>query len=138
MSSRPASVLVLAASLVALQATQACSRTENASSGSSGDDALAPSPARTSNCDRITAMGVCSEYSGSYLLMNEGVLRTSCAKLGGTFVGGQCPNTTVLGSCTLATSEVRHYYTSGAATYDAARAAKECTGNYAGKWAAFR
>ena len=83
-------------------------------------------------------MGVCSEYSGSYLVMNEAVLRESCGKLGGTFVGGQCPNTTVLGSCTLATSEVRHYYASGVAAYDAARAEKECTGNYAGKWAAFK
>ena len=99
---------------------------------------LAPGPARTSNCDRITAMGVCSEYSGSYLVTNEGVLRESCGKLGGTFVGGQCPNTTVLGSCTLATSEVRHYYAGGAATYDAPRAAKECTGNYAGTWAPFK
>jgi hypothetical protein len=84
-------------------------------------------------------MGVCSEYSGSYLVMNEGVLREACGKLGGVFVGGQCPNTTVLGSCTLATSEVRHYYAAGAVTpYDAARAEKECTGNYAGKWAAFK
>jgi hypothetical protein len=135
---RTASVIALASSLVALQATQACSRTDNAPGGSGGD-ALAPSPARTSNCDRITAMGVCSEYSGSYLVMNEGALREACGKLSGFFVGGQCPNTTVLGSCTLATSEVRHYYASGGvAPYDAARAEKECTGNYAGKWAAFK
>lgn len=136
MISRTASVLAFASLLVALQATQGCSRND-ASSGS-GADALAESPSRTSNCDRITAMGVCSQYSGSYLVMNEGVLRESCRKLAGTFVGGQCPNTTVLGSCTLATTEVRHYYASGASPYDAARAEKECTGNYAGKWAAFK
>ncbi len=127
-----------AIALVALHVALGCSRSDNASSGSGGD-ALAPSPPRTSNCDRITAMGVCSEYSGGYLVMNEGVLRESCGKLGGTFVAGQCPNTTPLGSCTLATSEVRHYYGSGGtAPYDAPRAEKECTGNYAGKWAAFR
>jgi hypothetical protein len=137
MISRIASVLALVSSVVALYATSGCSRTEGAAS-SSGADALAPSAARTSNCDHITAMGVCSEYSGSYLVMNEGVLRESCRKLGGTFVNGECPNTTVLGSCTLATSEVRHYYASGAATYDAPRAEKECTGNYSGKWAAFK
>jgi hypothetical protein len=136
MISRTVSVVAFASSLVALQATLACSRSDSASS--SGADALAPSPSRTSNCDRITAMGVCSEYSGSYLVMNEGALRESCGKLNGFFVGGQCPNTTVLGSCTLATSEVRHYYASGAVPYDAARAEKECTGNYAGKWAAFK
>ena len=129
MSPRMPSMIALAALVMA------CSRADNASSSA---DALAPAPSRTSNCDRITAMGVCSEYSGSYLAVNEGVLRESCGKLGGTFVGGQCPNTTVLGSCTLATSEVRHYYTTGATPYDAARADKECTGNYAGKWAAFK
>ena len=126
-----------AVALVAMHATLACSRTDNASS--TGADALAPSPPRTSNCDRITAMGVCSEYTGTNLQMNEGVLRESCRKLGGTFVGGACPNTTVLGSCTLATSEVRHYYATGGTTpYDAARAEKECSGNYAGKWTAFK
>lgn len=139
MIARIASVLAFASLLVALHATQACSRADSASSGASASaDVLAPSPPRTSNCDRITAMSVCSEYSGSYLVMNEAVLRSSCGKLAGTFVGGQCPNTAVLGSCTLATSEVRHYYASGGATYDAARAEKECTGNYTGKWAAFR
>ena len=132
--------VVLFASVVALEATSGCSRTDNAAGGGSGSqaDALAPSASRTSNCDRITAAGVCSEFSGSYLQMNEGVLRESCRKLNGTFVGGQCPNTNPLGSCTLATSEVRHYYGSGGPTYDAAKAEKECTGNYAGKWAPFR
>ncbi len=133
MISRPA----FAFALVAMHATFSCSRTDGASS--TGADALAPSPSRTSNCDRITAMGVCSEYTGSNLQMNEGVLRESCRKLAGTFVGGECPNTTVLGSCTLATTEVRHYYATGGTTpYDAARAEKECSGNYAGKWTAFK
>src|SRR4051794_18058387 len=128
----------LVASVVALAMACGCSRTDNATSSGSASDALAPSASRTSNCDRITAAGVCSEYSGSYLQMNEGVLREACRKLNGTFVGGQCPNTNPLGSCTLATSEVRHYYGSGGPTYDATKAEKECTSNYAGKWAPFR
>jgi len=44
----------------------------------------------------------------------------------------------VLGSCTLSTSEVRKFYASGAAAFDAARAEKECTTSYKGKWAAFK
>lgn len=83
-------------------------------------------------------MSVCSEYSGGYLAQNEPVLTAACAKLAGTFVPAECPNTAVLGTCVLATSEVRKFYASGGAAYDAARAQKECEGSYRGKWKAFR
>lgn len=125
---------VALALVVALQATLACSKTEPTESG----DALVPNPSRTSSCDRVTAMSVCSEYSGNHLVMNDSVLRSACTKLNGTYVGGECPNTSVIGSCTLATSEVRRYYASGGSAYDAPRAEKECTGSYAGKWTSMR
>ena len=83
-------------------------------------------------------MSLCSEYSGGYLAQNEAVIRSGCVKLGGTFVAAECPNTNVLGSCALSTPEDRKFYGSGAAAYDVARAEKECTGPYKGKWALFR
>jgi hypothetical protein len=97
-------------------------------------DAAPEAPARTGSCDRVPAMSVCSEYSGGYLAQNEAVLTSGCAKLAGTFVAAQCPNTAVLGTCVLSTSEVRKFYASGGAAYDAPRARKECEGSYRGKW----
>jgi hypothetical protein len=38
----------------------------------------------------------------------------------------------------MTTGEVRKYYDSGGAPYDAAKAEKECSGVYRGKWAAMR
>ncbi len=93
---------------------------------------------RTSSCDRVTKMSVCSEYSGSYLAQNEAVLSAGCAKLSGAFVAAECPNTSVLGSCTLATGEVRKFYGGGGAAYDPSRAETECTGPYKGKWTTVR
>lgn len=81
---------------------------------------------------------MCSEYHGVYLAQNEAVLSSACAKLSGAFVAAECPNTSELGSCTLATSEVRKFYASGGAAYDAARAEKECTGPYKGTWTTLR
>jgi len=83
-------------------------------------------------------MSTCSEYSGGYLAQNEAVLSAGCARLGGTFVAAECPNTSVLGSCTLSTTEVRKFYASGNVAYDAARAQKECEGSYRGRWSTFR
>jgi hypothetical protein len=124
--------------IVALHATFACTRENNAASGTEDSGTTTPSaPARTGSCDRVTTMSVCSEYSGSRLVLNEAVLSATCVKLGGAFVRAACPNTSVLGSCTLATGEVRKFYASGGAPYDATRAEKECTGPYTGKWAAF-
>lgn len=131
---------VFVIAIVALHATIACSREENAASGSQADAASStttPSPARTASCDRVTTMSVCSEYSGNNLVLNEAVLSATCVKLGGAFVRAQCPNTSVLGSCTLATGEVRKFYGSGGAAYEVANAEKECSGPYKGKWSAF-
>jgi hypothetical protein len=139
--------LVAHVALVASSTTAACSRSDggDADANSASSSALGakgvsspPSPPRTSSCDRVTGQSVCSEYSGSYLAQNEAVLSSACGKLSGAFVGAGCPNTSVLGSCTLATGEVRRFYGSGGAPYDAARAEAECAGPYRGKWAAFR
>ena len=132
--------------LVASYATVACSRSEvegasasaSSSSSSSSLGARGTSTGRTGSCDRVTNMSVCSEYYGAYLAQNEAVLSSACAKLSGAFVGAECPNTAVLGSCVLATGEVRKFYASGGASYDAARAEKECTGPYKGKWTTLR
>lgn len=78
-------------------------------------------------------MSVCSEYPASQLATSESFVRASCAKLGGTFALAECPNTTVLGTCALATGELRKLYASGAMAFDAARAAKECQ-SYRGTW----
>jgi hypothetical protein len=135
----PRTALVLA--IVGLHTMFACSRSDNAVSGTSTADSAAAttpsSPPRTGSCDRVTTMSVCSEYSGSYLALNEAVLSATCVKLGGAFVRAQCPNTSVLGTCTLATGEVRKFYSSGGAAYDLAKAAKECTGPYTGTWAVY-
>lgn len=140
--------LVTPLAIVASCATVACSRSDadgpdggSASAASSSSSSLGPrgTPSgRTSSCDRVTNMSVCSEYYGAYLAQNEAVLSSACAKLSGAFVGAECPNTAVLGSCVLATGEVRKFYASGGASYDAARAEKECTGPYKGKWTTLR
>lgn len=119
-----------------------CSRSEpDAAAGAKGTRAAASSGlgtvTRLGSCDRVTAMSVCSEYSGAYLARDEAVLTASCSKLGGIFVYAECPNTSVLGRCTLSTSEVRKFYASGGASFDAARAQKECESSYKGKWAPF-
>jgi hypothetical protein len=138
--------LVVPLALVVSYATVACSRSESegasaSASSSSSSSTLVPRgtpTGRTSSCDRVTNMSVCSEYYGAYLAQNEAVLGSACAKLSGAFVGAECPNTAVLGSCALATGEVRKFYASGGASYDAARAEKECTGPYKGKWTTLR
>lgn len=139
--------LVALVALVASGSAAACSRSDGGDAEANGvsSSALAtkgaaapPSPGRTSSCDRVTGQSVCSEYAGAYLAQNEAVLSSACGKLSGAFVGAGCPNTSVLGSCTLATGEVRKFYGSGGAPYDAARAEAECAGPYRGKWAAFR
>ena len=132
---RVASVSALALALVASHATFGCSRSESVDSPPA---AKASGPSRTSSCDRVTGQSVCSEYSGAYLAQNEAVLSSACAKLSGAFVAAECPNTSVLGACTLATGEVRKFYASGGAPYDVARSEKECTGPYNGKWTAIR
>ena len=133
---------LILASLVASWATCArCGDGENgagAGTSSSSSSSTTTPRQRTASCDRVTGQSVCSEYSGSYLAQNEAVISSGCAKLGGAFVGAECPNTAVLGSCTLSTTEVRKFYASGGAAYDAARAQKECEGSYRGTWSALR
>lgn len=138
---RAALALLALASLAASVA--ACSRDDPSGAGTRGSSASAASasgasPWRTASCDRVPSASVCSEYSGAYLAQNEAVITSQCNKLGGAFVPAECPNTSVLGSCALGTSEVRNFYASGAVAFDAARAEKECTSSYKGKWSAFK
>jgi hypothetical protein len=105
---------------------------------SSSRDATASAPSRVGSCDRVPGASLCSEYSGGYLAQNEAVITSQCGKLAGTFVYAECPNTAVLGSCTLSTGEVRKFYASGAQAYDGPRAQKECEGPYKGTWSPFR
>lgn len=79
-------------------------------------------------------MSYCAEYTGTYLAQNELALSGSCRKLGGAFAIAACPNTAVLGACTLPTGEVRKLYSSGEAAFDTARATKECAAAYHGTW----
>jgi hypothetical protein len=128
--------VVLVIAMVASHATAACSRDESKAIADAG--AAPAGPSRTSSCDRIAAASFCSEWSDAQLADREQFHRAGCVKLNGTFVGAQCPNTQVIGSCTLSTSEVRKFYASGAAAFDAPRAESECTGGLKGKWAAFK
>lgn len=89
---------------------------------------------RVGSCDRAPAVGTCSEYASEYLAANEALVKSSCTKLGGTFVDAPCPNTSVVGACTLSSGEVRKYYGTGASAYDAARARAECIGTFHGEW----
>lgn len=123
--------IVRVVALLGLLGATHCSKEETSARGA---DATALTPSRTASCDRVSGMSVCSEYSGGYLAQNEAVLRSSCGKLGGTFVAATCPNSAVIGSCELATTEVRSFYASGTAAYDVVRAQKECVASYRGRW----
>lgn len=123
--------IALIASVVAL--SFACSKSEEEKTASVASSATA-GPVRLASCDRVTSMSYCAEYSGTYLAQNELALSGSCKKLGGAFVFAECPNTAVLGACTLPTGEVRKLYASGGAAFDAARAQKECATSYHGAW----
>ena len=79
------------------------------------------------SCDRVGSLGTCSEYAGAYLAQNEMVITSTCAKVNGTFVYAPCPNTSIVGACTLSTGEVRRFYSGASANaYTAARAKSEC------------
>lgn len=127
---------LVVAALVATHAT--CSRCGGGDAAQADADVLEPvATKRIGSCDRVARMSVCSEYAGLHLAQNEPFLTASCSKLGGTFVHAECPNTAVLGSCALSTGEVRKFYGSGDAAYDAARAESECEGSYRGSWKPF-
>lgn len=122
--------------LLAFLSIAACSKSEEVAP--TPGVASAATPARLASCDRVPSMSTCSEYAGAYLAQNEPALAGSCKRLGGTFVHAECPNTAVLGSCTLPTGEVRKLYASGEAAFDAARAKKECDASYHGAWSELR
>lgn len=117
-----------------------CAR--SGSNAQTGDDAGAATMRTTSattrigSCDRVAITGTCSEYAGKYLADNEVLFTSSCSKLGGTWVYAECPNTSVIGACTLSTSEVRKFYGAGAAAWDPERARSECVGSFGGSWQA--
>jgi hypothetical protein len=115
----------------------ACSKSDDektAGVASSATATAGASPSRLASCDRVASVSYCAEYSGSYLAQNELALSGGCKKLGGAFVFAECPNTAVLGACTLPTGEVRKLYASGEAAFDPARAQKECATSYHGTW----
>ena len=126
--SRIAVVIVLLVSCIA------CSKKEDENTTSVASSATSSSPSRIASCDRVATMSYCAEYSGSYLDQNQLALTGNCKRLGGAFVFAECPNTAVLGACTLPTGEVRKLYSSGEAAFDAARAQKECATAYHGTW----
>jgi hypothetical protein len=84
------------------------------------------------SCDRGALAGTCSEHTGKHVADNKVFLASTCTKLGGTFVDAECPNTSVIGACTLPTSEVRNFYGTGSAAWDPERARSECAGSLGG------
>ncbi len=88
-------------------------------------------PGRVGSCDRVTAVSTCSEYR---IGPDEAQVTAGCAKLGGTFVYSECPNTSIVGACKLSTGEVRKFYSGGGASYDVVRAQKDCTTTFKGSW----
>jgi len=122
----------MATSLMACDRAPASATSDGGGATSSRRELAAPQ--RIGSCDRGASTGTCSEYVGTYLTQNELLLTSSCSKLGGTFVYAECPNTSVVGACTLSTGEIRKFYGTGASAYDAARAKKECETSYRGSW----
>jgi hypothetical protein len=133
---------LICAALVLLIAVGACSKSESTASSSSSSSSAADADAsvattralssRVGSCDRVAVASTCSEYSGGYLVKNEGFLTSSCQRLRGTFAYGECPNIAVIGGCTLSTGEVRRFYATGGATWDVDRAKTECEGSLRG------
>jgi hypothetical protein len=123
----------IAVLVLLLSSAFACSKSDDEKTASVASSATA-SPSRIASCDRVSSMSYCAEYSGAYLAQNELALSGSCKRLNGAFVFAECPNTAVLGACTLPTGEVRKLYASGEAAFDLARAQKECATSYHGTW----
>jgi hypothetical protein len=127
---------------LALFATCACSKSgsdgQPAAPSPDAGDFRGPTPQRIGSCDRAPTTGTCSEYGGPYLVQNEALLTASCARLGGTFVYAECPNTSNVGSCTLSTGEVRKFYGTGASAFEPERARTECEKTCRGAWQAHR
>jgi len=113
--------------------TLACSKSDDEKTANVASSATV-SPSRIASCDRVATMSYCAEYSGTDFAQNEGARSGGGKKLNGAFVVAECPNTAVLGACTLPTGEVRKLYASGEAAFDLARAKKECATSYHGTW----
>lgn len=110
--------------LVVLLIASACGKTETTSPS---PDAGGPAQgAQIASCDRVPSMSVCSEHDAAALREGTRVLDAQCTKLRGTFTLAACPNTALVGSCRIATGELRRFYASGGAPFDAARARAEC------------
>lgn len=120
--------------VLAFVLTPSCSKNDDEKAASVASSATPSGPTRIASCDRVATMSYCAEYSGAFLVQNELALSGSCKKLNGAFVSAECPNTAVLGACTLPTGEVRKLYSSGEAAFDLARAQKECATSYHGTW----
>lgn len=89
---------------------------------------------RMASCDRSSALGTCSEYDPAWVAKNDTSLTASCTRGGGLYAYGDCPNTSIVGSCRIAQSESRKYYGSGSSPYDADRARKDCETIFHGVW----
>ncbi|HVJ94617.1 MAG TPA: hypothetical protein VM580_32750 [Labilithrix sp.] len=124
--------VVFAASL--LGAFAGCNRASDSRANDGGAPVTSVPPRGVASCDRGQSMGTCSEYGRTYLAANELLLKSSCGKLGGTFVHAECPNTSVVGSCTLSTGEVRKFYGTGSNAYVPERARSECETSFRGTW----
>lgn len=125
------SLVVTVMAFVTLFGCKGSSASSEADAGATGTSA-----ARVGSCDRGSTVGTCSEYDGAYLAQNENLVKSSCTKLGGSFVNAECPNTSTVGVCKMSSGESRKFYSTGANAYDADRARKECETAYHGKWAA--
>lgn len=128
-------LLTLSASLLSLAV--GCDKGKGSGSAEGAAPSASAPAATQASCDRVSSMSVCSEYAASQITASGAVLSSQCTKLGGAYVAAPCPNTALLGRCTIGTGEVRVYYASGAAAYDGARAEKDCTSSYRGKWKPF-
>lgn len=128
---------VLASLLSLLSPLVGCSKADEDTKPSSAPVAPPVPGQGAASCDRITSMSVCSEYGAAQVASSVKILTAQCTKLGGAYVGSPCPNTAVLGACTMSTGEARIYYSSGGMAYDAARAEKDCGQTLRGKWKAF-
>src|SRR4051812_29096538 len=89
--------------LLILLSSVGCRSSSTTSGPADGGAAEASTALRLGSCDRSPTTGTCSDYDAAYLAQNQNLLTTSCTKLGGTFVFGACPNTSVVGACKLST-----------------------------------
>lgn len=99
--------------------------------------AVASAEPGDASCDRIGAMSVCSEYTKAALASGATRLGTTCKRLGGSWNPDHCPNTAVLGTCTMSTGELRKLYASGAMAFTETTAPKECEA-LKGRWSISR